>query len=157
MDDLVLAHWYTRFDAFAYSTQDFYDRLYEALAKRQMPDVAFTRRSYPEGHFLSAKRDYFEVKRGEHVFVLCAAPFGIDFFVSWWLLEQPGCVTGCLTTLVPFLALIMRRTTFYKEDTALVFRDVIHAAVLETIDGIFTSKDRTFEGDRKPTARTRLL
>lgn len=158
MESVILAHWYTRFDTFAYSTQEFYDLLYQALVKREMPAVAFTRTQYPEGNMLSARRDYFEVKRGEHVFVLCAAPFGIDFFVSWWLLEQPGCVSGCLTAILPILAVFTRRTTFYKEDTAIVFRDVVHQAVLETIDGIFKSQDKQPpEFDRKPVARTRLL
>lgn len=44
----------------------------------------------PEGTLLSSHRDYLRVTRGKYTFDLCAAPFGIDFFVSWWLVEQPA-------------------------------------------------------------------
>lgn len=152
-DEDVLGRWYTRFDTFAYSTQEFYESLYQALARREIPSVTFSRKTFPEGAaLLSAKRDYFQVKRGELVFILCAAPFGIDFFVSWWLLEPAGCLS-----IIPGFTKLTRRIAFYKEDTAAVFRDVVHEAVLETIDAIFKSKDRTFEGDRKPVSRSRLL
>lgn len=157
MDDIVLAHWYHRFDQFSFSTQEFYERLSAELHRRQMPDVALSRVGYPEGGPLSPKRDYYKVSRGEHTFVLCAAPFGIDFFVSWWLLETPGCLSGCLTAFIPWIAIFTRRTTFYKEDTSLVFRDVVHQAVLNTIDGIFANQEKKPEFDRKPVARTRLL
>lgn len=105
MDDVVLAHWYTRFDEFSYSTQEFYERLSAELERPAMPNATLSRVGYPEGCMLSAHRDYYRVARGDHTFVLCAAPFGIGFFVSWWLLETPGCVSGCLTTVLPFLAI----------------------------------------------------
>jgi hypothetical protein len=157
VDDVILAHWYSRFDTFSYSTAEFYDAFYQAIVKREMPDVSLRRPYYPESNVLSARREYFEVARGKHVLVLCAAPFGIDYFVSWWLLEKPGCLGGCLTALLPILAVFARRTTFYEEDTAIIFRDAVHQAVMETIDGIFKSKEMVFEGERKPVSRTRLL
>jgi hypothetical protein len=157
-DDVLLAHWYTRFDEFSFSTQEFYERLSEELARRNMPDTTLSRVAYPEGGMLSAHRDYYRVVRGKHSFVLCGAPFGIDFFVSWWLLETPGCLSGCLTAVMPWLAIFTRRTTFYEEDTAIIFRDAVHQAVLNTIDGIFKSKEKNLpEFDRKPVSRSRLL
>jgi hypothetical protein len=157
-EDMVLAHWYNRFDEFSFSTQEFYERLSEELGRRQMPDTKLTRVSLAEGGMLSAYRDYYRVLRGKHSFYLCAAPFGIDFFVSWWLMETPGCLSGCLTAVVPWFALFARRTTFYAEDTAIIFRDAVHQAVLNTIDGIFKSKDvKLPEFDRKPVSRTRLI
>lgn len=157
-DDVVLAHWYNRFDEFTFSTQEFYERLSEELARRQIPDARLSRVAYPEGGMLSAHRDYYRVVRGEHSFVLCAAPFGIDFFVSWWFLENPGCLAGCATAVLPWLAFFARKTTFYEEDTSVIFRDAVHLAVLTTIDGIFNSADKTVpEFDRTPTTRSRLL
>lgn len=157
MEDVVLAHWYNRFDTFSFSTQEFYERLTAELQRRQMPTVSMDRIGLAEGGLLSAQRDYLRVRRGDLTFTLCAAPFGIDFFVSWWLLETPGCITGCLTMVLPVLAVFTRRTTFYKEDTAIIFGEAVHQAVLNTIDGIFKERDKTFEGDRKPVKKSRLL
>lgn len=157
-DDVVLAHWYTRFDEFTFSTQEFYERLSDELSRRKMPDAQLSRVALPEGGMLSAHRDYYRVVRGKHSFVLCAAPFGIDFFVSWWLMESPGCLAGCATAIMPWLAFFARKTTYYEEDTAIIFRDAVHQAVLTTIDGIFTSEEKTVpEFDRTPVARSRLL
>jgi hypothetical protein len=157
VEDLILAHWYTRFDTFSFSTQEFYERLSAELHRRQMPDVSLDRISLAEGGLLSAQRDYYRIRRGDLTFTLCAAPFGIDFFVSWWLLETPGCIAGCITMILPILAFFTRRTTFYKEDSAIIFREAVHQAVLNTIDGIFKDRHQTFEGDRKPVTRSRLL
>jgi hypothetical protein len=157
VSDVVLAHWYQLFDTFSFSTMEFYTILSDKIGVRQMPETWLSRENLPEGGLLSAKREYLKIKRGEQSFMLCAAPFGVDFFVSWWLLENPGCLSGCLTVLIPPLAFITRRTTFYKEDTTAVFRDAVHACVLETVDQIFKGVNRTFEGSREPTVRTRLL
>ena len=157
-EDVLLAHWYNRFDEFSFSTQEFYERLSAELHRRNMPSTTLTRVGYAEGGLLSAQRDYYRVARGKHTFVLCAAPFGVDFFVSWWLMETPGCLGGCVTMVLPWLALFARKTTFYEEDTAIIFRDGVHQAVLNTIDGIFKSQEKALpEFDRKPVARTRLL
>jgi len=157
-EDTVLAHWYNRFDEFSFSTQEFYDRLSEELNRRNMPDAKLSRVNYPEGGMLSAHRDYYRVARGKHTFVLCAAPFGIDFFVSWWLLETPGCLAGCIAIVMPWLSLFARKTTFYEEDTAIIFRDAVHQGVINTIEGIFKTQQKTLpEFERKPVSRTRLL
>lgn len=157
-DDVLLAHWYTRFDELSYSTQHFYERLSEELGRRSMPNVTLSRVAYPEAGLFSAHRDYYRVVRGKHAFVLCAAPFGIDFFVSWWLMETAGCMTGCVTAVVPWLAIFAGRTTFWEEDSAIIFRDAVHQAVLTTIEGIFKASDKPLpEFERKPVARTRLL
>jgi hypothetical protein len=154
---VVLAHWYQRFDWFSISTQTFYERLCAEIARRKMPDVQLLRVDLPQGGFLAGKRDYLRINRGKHSFTLCAAPFGIDFFVSWWLLEAPGCLSGCLTVLVPPLALFARQATFYEEDTAAVFRDCVHEAVLKVIDDIYTGLDKKPDFDRKPMTRNRML
>lgn len=156
-EPVVLAHWYQRFDTFNMSTQEFYELLTNQIGRRDMPDVRMVRVNLPEGGMLKGHRDYLRVTRGKHSFTLCAAPFGIDFFVSWWLLEDPGCLGGCLTVVIPFLAIFARRTTFYEEDTLAVFRDSVHQAVLDTIDGIFSTREKKPEFDRKPVTRSRIL
>ena len=157
MDAIILSHWYARLDTFSYSTQQFYERLCAEIGRRQMPDVTMRRVALPEGSLLGSNRDYLRVTRGELTFDLCAAPFGIDFFISWWLVEQPGCLSGCLTAILPWLAIFFRKTTYWKEDTALMFRDAVHQCVIETVDAVMKDAGKTFEGDRKPVSRSRLM
>jgi hypothetical protein len=153
----VLAHWYQRFDTFSMSTHEFYERLTAEIARREMPDVKLFRKDLPEGGFLSSDRDYLHARRGKYTFALCAAPFGIDFFVSWWLLEEPGCIRGVLAFLFPNLDLPAREPTFYEEDTAETFRDCVHQAVVETIEGLFTKKQQEPPPFQPPKTRSRLL
>jgi hypothetical protein len=157
MNDEVLSHWYQRFDNLSYSSNTFYEQLYEEIARRQIPDVKLFRHNYAEKSLLSSKREYFIAQRGPHRFIVCAAPFGIDFFVSWWLLDSPGCATGCLTAMIPFARVLTDRRTFYEEDTATIFRDVTHEAVLATIDAIYSGDPKKPEFDRNPTSRSRKL
>jgi len=156
LDNAILAHWYARLDTFSYSTQQFYERLCAEIGRRQMPDVRMIRIALPEGSILSSHRVYLRLTRDKLTFDLCAAPFGIDFFVSWWLVTNPGCVQGCLSV-IPIFALLSSRTTYWEEDTALMFRDSVHQCVLESIDAIMKDAGKTFEGDRKPISRTRLI
>ncbi len=146
METAVLAHWHTRIEDFQLSTNEFYQRLQAALERRKYPEINFYSVQLNEGGALSARRDYLRVARGEYNFDICAAPFGTDYFVSWWLLEKPGC--GCLMFLGPFGAAMARKTTYYREDTAIVFRESVHAAVLEVLREILG--DRSITVDKMP-------
>jgi hypothetical protein len=48
-EQVVLAHWYQRFDTFSFSTQEFYERLTNEIGRRDMPDVRMSRVNLPEG------------------------------------------------------------------------------------------------------------
>lgn len=156
MESVILAHWYTRLDTFSFSTQEFYERITAGINRRNIPDLRLSRVVLSEGGPLSHGRDYLRIERGDLSFDMCAAPFGIDFFVSWWLLDKPGCLAGCVTLFLPFLTPFFRRTTYYREDTAIIFREAIHQALLEVLDDI-TKGEKPFSGNRVPETRRRLL
>jgi hypothetical protein len=156
-ESVVLAHWYTRLDTFSFSTQEFYERLVAAISHRKIPNLKMSRVALSEGGLMSHSRDYLRIERGELSFDVCAAPFGIDFFVSWWVLDKPGCLSGCLTVFLPFVGSLFRKTTYYKEDTAIIFREAVHQAVLETVDEITKGSGQPFSGNRVPETRKRLL
>lgn len=87
----ILSHWSTLLEEFHTSALDFYARVEQALARREIPDMRTSRVEYKESGVLSAQREYLRVERGEHVFDLCAAPFGRAYFFSSWLTEKrPG-------------------------------------------------------------------
>lgn len=80
----VLSHWSKLFEGLQASTQEFYQSVDEAIARRQIPGAKTSRVDWHEGGVLTAKREYLRVMRGRYMFDICAAPFGNGFFVSWW-------------------------------------------------------------------------
>jgi hypothetical protein len=90
----ILSHWYQLVDGLAYSSQDFYAALTDALEKRGIPDVKVSQVEHTEEGALSGVRLYLRVERKELTFDVCAAPFGRGFFVSWWLVRLIGAWIG---------------------------------------------------------------
>jgi hypothetical protein len=130
MSDNVLGHWHQRIENFQSSSQDFYERVKQQIAARAYPSINYSTVPHREGGAFTAKRDYLRIVYQDLNFELCAAPFGVDFFVSWWLLAKPGC--GCLGLLGP-VALLIRRKTYFEEDTAIIFREAVHDAVVTVL------------------------
>ncbi|QQS40001.1 MAG: hypothetical protein IPM63_11580 [Acidobacteriota bacterium] len=153
----VLSNWSTLIENFQTSPQQFYSVLTSALQKRQMPNARIDRVSFRESHLLSAKREYLRIScKGDFYFAICGAPFGTGFFVSWWLLQPPD---GCLAQMFapfPGLSILARAMvkpwTYYRIDTATMFRTATHQAVLEVIDMIISEKNLPAlpESERKP-------
>jgi hypothetical protein len=153
----VLAQWSTLVEGLQWSPKDFYVSVEQALQRRQLPDIFLSRINYAEGGPFSAKREYLRVTRKDHIFDICGAPFGTGFFFSSWLGERPH---GCLGILflIPLLNIFLalfRRETYYKLDTAMMFQESVHNAVLEVIDGLTTAKGirALSELERKPVMR----
>jgi hypothetical protein len=155
MESTVLAHWHTRVEDFQLSTQEFYQRLQQALEQRKYPQMNLYRLQLPEGGVVSPNRDYLRIHRGDLDFDICAAPFGTDYFISWWLLEKPGC--GCLPFLGILGASLARKTTYYQADTAIIFRESVHARVLEVLKDILGDKAQIEKLPLPTVAKSSLL
>lgn len=152
-DMAVISHWHHLMEGLQESPQQFYSSLDSAIKIREIPNSKLSRVDYKEGGLLSAKREYFRVIRREHVFDICAAPFGNSFFVSWWLAESQGCLS-----LIPFIGPLLVKAkpdTYFRHDTAIMFQELVHSAVLQVIDGITKTKGlrALSENERKPTMR----
>lgn len=140
------------------SSDEFYREVERLIGFHQLQDAKVERISVSEGGLLSAKREYLQVRRKEHVFHICAAPFGNGFFVSWWLGEiQSGlfailCEIPYLGKLVSFFGDFLKPTTYYRVDTALMFQSVTHGAVTGVLDGIIHARGlrELSDSDRKP-------
>ena len=155
-DTLIFSHWYTSIGGLQESAQKFYQSLEETIKRYQIPDVKISRIDFREGTIMSAKREYCRIKRKEHVFDVCAAPFGTSFFVSWWLGEKPPGFLGRLILSVPlvgqWLLSIVRPVTYYRLDTALMFQSSINQVVQDVIDEMTKAKGlrSLTEMERKP-------
>ncbi len=125
----ILSHWYHHLGNLQDSPQRFYTAFEEAIKRHELPEVKISRTHYREGGLLSAKREYLRATRKQLIFDICAAPFGKGFFVSWWLGEPRGLLQD-----FPILGAFFRPVTYYRYDTALMFQESIHSAVLEVVD-----------------------
>jgi hypothetical protein len=148
----ILSHWYHLTEGLHCSSQAFYTALERAIDNRKLPDVRLSRIDHHEGGILSAKREYLRVRRKELIFDICAAPFGAGFFVSWWLGELPGCLLAAIPGVAWIYHRFLKPMTYYRIDTALMFQESVHAAVLEILDGATKAKGlrALSELDRKP-------
>jgi len=152
---VVLSHWYQLIEGLQESPQRFYGALEHAIRSRQLPKIDRTRINYKEGGLLSAKREYFRVRRKEHLFDVCAAPFGNGFFVSWWLGISPGFFWRLILSIPvmgPICLRFFKPPTYYQLDTALMFQESIRQSVLEVVDQISKTQGLRLlsEAERKP-------
>lgn len=131
----VISHWSHFFTFFTFSSNAFYEQLEVVLKDHEMPNARIERTQHKEAGFLSANREYLRIKHGDIVFDICAAPFGKDFFISWWLYETAGTMRTMLknTKVGNFLNERAANRTFYQIDEESMFRSCVHDCILETI------------------------
>lgn len=154
----VISHWHHVFEGLQFSSQALYEQIAASIQTRVIPDTRVACISIQEGGVLSAKRMYLRITRKDHVFDVCGAPFGKDFFVSWWLSRRPD---GCLLALSEIPAInfltwfLVRPATYYKIDTALMFQHAVQSAITEVLDQITSAKGvrALTEAERKPIMR----
>lgn len=152
----VISHWYHYFEGIEDSPQRFYSLIQQAVAKRQVPEVEFSRMDYREGTLFSSKREYLRVSRQGYIFDICAAPFGNGFFVSWWLGETTGTIAS-MAAEIPMVGglishLFFKPQTYYRIDTTLMFQSLVHGALMEVCDEFTEGKGvrGLTELERKP-------
>ncbi len=159
--DAIISHWNTMLGGMQASSQTFYNAVEESLRTRKVSDIKLSRVAFSEAGVFSSRREYLQAVRKDHVFHICAAPFGDGFFVSWWLGEAERGFKAWLSNL-PYVGMLFRALlkplTYFQIDTALMFQAVTHGSVLEVIDGMTTAKGtKTLSDiDRKPIMKSFL-
>lgn len=151
----VISHWSHFFQSFALSSDSFYSELEKSIENHEMPNSSISRTTHKEAGLLSASREYLRIKHGDIVFDVCAAPFGKDFFISWWLYESQGGMRKLLrgTKMGDFLKRRAAMRTFYQVDEEDMFRSCVHECILVTISKLTEDKpeyklsetDKTFK------------
>ncbi len=149
---IARSNWHHHFDGLKFSSQEFYLRAEIAIKDKEIPGVSFSRVTYSQGGIFSAKREYLRVSRNEYVFDICAAPFGTDFFVSWWLGEKDDDFISKIPVLNTILGKNPKMKSYYQLDTEAMFRGSVHTGVLEAIDQLTDAKGIRLlsELERKP-------
>lgn len=155
MSETLHSHWHQSISGLTVDAKEFYERVAQAVAAKNIPGVQISGTYFAEGAIGSAQRLYLRVKRNEYYFDICGAPFADGSFVSWWMVEDAGCARGCLLA-IPVLGwlllVLIFRETYYKVDSRLMFQDAVHSAVLEVVDAYTSAKGlkALSESERRP-------
>jgi len=124
------------------------------IEARKIPDISMSDAEISEGAALvSARRLYLRLRRGGVHFDICAAPYGCGFTFSSWLVAPPSVLR--LSPIIGWVTALFNRSTYFRLDTAGMFRAAAHAAVMETINGVTSAKgiSTLSERERKPMMR----
>ena len=102
--------------------------------------MSFSRVTHSQSGIFSSRREYLRISREEYIFDICAAPFGTDFFVSWWLGESVRDIIAKIPVINTILGKNSKHKTYFQMDTEAMFRSSVQHGVLEAIDQITTAK-----------------
>jgi hypothetical protein len=134
----IHSNWVTMFQDLKFSTQEFYELVEKHVRQRGIPNLKVSRKNHKEGGLFSSSREYLRIEFQDLGFDVCAAPFGNDFFVSWWFGNTSSIgkdVAGKI-----FGALASGSITYFKLDTQAMFKESVKLAVQNAIDEITTTK-----------------
>jgi len=133
----IHSRWHSSFD-FQFSVQDFYKSVEEAIRNTGVSNINMHRVQYStSSHIYLSHREYLQVRREDQMFLICAAPFGKGFFVSWWMGKPINFMEDLITRIPrvgPAIAEYMYRKSFYEMDTDSMFRDCISKCVKEAVN-----------------------
>ena len=138
----VLNHWSHTFQDFSLSANDFYSKLNKLITEQQMPNTKCGVATHKEGGTFSASREYYRVAYRDLVFDICAAPFGKNFFISWWLYETQGAMRSLFgkTQIGNLLQARAAKRTFFQMDAEQMFKDCVHDCVLQSVAAVSEGK-----------------
>jgi hypothetical protein len=138
----IVSQWTKSFPFCSISSNEFYQQIEDTIDTHEVPKISIKRVNLKEGSLLSASREYLRVKRNDTVIDICAAPFGKDFFISWWQYETEGILRQILgnTILGNLLRNFKAPKTFYQADEEAMFRGTVHDCVLDVLQGLSKTK-----------------
>ena len=154
----IISHWSQMLPGLNQSSDEFYKEVEDRVAAESLREIKTERVILSEGGIFSNKREYLQVKRGEHVFHVCAAPYGHNFFISYWLGEMESGLWAWIAKwpfFGPLVTRFLKPITYFKIDTAGIFQTLIHGAIMETLDGWAQTKGikALTPDERKPLMR----
>jgi hypothetical protein len=130
----IHSNWVHMFQDLKFSTQDFYSTVERHMHKRGIPNLKLKRHNLKEGGIFSGGREYLRIEYQDLAFDVCAAPFGNDFFVSWWFGSTSSIGKDMAGKL--FGRLASGSITYFKLDTQAMFKESVKGAIHSAIDEI---------------------
>src|SRR5580704_11760873 len=151
----ILGHWDRLASGLRLSALSFYDVVEQTIREREIEGVEIDRITWAERGVLSRLSIYLQLSFDTAVFIVSAIPMGTSTYLSWWLALSNRGIAAWLSELRFFgwmFRPLFRPLTFYRIDSLLAFEQALHAAVVESIDRLTTSKGvrRLQDAERKP-------
>ena len=135
----IVEHWHCRYEELQLSSNDFYTALEKELKAKAFPNVVYHRELLTEHGFLSRKREYLVVSCGEYKFVICAAPFGRNFFFSWYLEHYLSFL--CFMPIIGKWVLKSETNkTYFEFDSGIMFKESIKQVVNTVLEEVAKTK-----------------
>lgn len=132
----TIDRWHRQFEDLQTSSDIFYEKIENILEEKSYPDVAVSRITLAQMGLLSSRREYLRITRDQYIFDICAAPFGRDFYVSWWLAMNISFIEQVLLS-IPLISSAytkyLMEKTYYQMDTENMFRESIQTIVANII------------------------
>lgn len=142
--DAIHSHQSHHFEDFRLSANDFYADLTTIIQDREFPKVSAKVVTLTDGGLFDAQRAYLQVASQDHVFYVCAAPFGKNFFISYWL--RPADEEFADMFLRKVFGVLPTRS-FFRVDSEAMFVESMKKAVMKAIANATEQR-----GLRQPTA-----
>jgi hypothetical protein len=147
--DELISYWNTSVVASLPPSQ-FYERLEEEILSEGIPGIEMTRVFWREGGWLSGRREYLRVRRGDLVFDICGFPIGNSFTVSWWLGTIEKNVRNLILE-IPLVGAFLEKglspATYYSIDAETSFQRAIHNSVVRMVDDLTDQNELKRLGD----------
>ena len=140
---LILSNWHQSIDNLQYSSADFYKSMEKAIEDQKLPDVKLSLENISEGGLFSSKRLYLRITRRGLIFDICAAPFGTNFFFSYWFGTESNGIINFLSKIPfigKFLAQRAQEKTYYQIDTENMFKECVVNTLFQEIDKVVKAK-----------------
>lgn len=159
---IITAHWGTVLQGHTLSPDDFYTSLEKAFRDQEIGTLRIGRIALKEAGLFSKTRLYFRMTYGDLFYDICAANIGRSSFVSSWLGVKPYNIFYGLLILIPrvgeYFAQRMISSTYLQYDTMMVFQEIAHSTLLQTIDDLTEENGlrRRTGQERKPIMRQLL-
>ena len=139
----IQSRWHHTFDDMQFQTKEVYTAIEAAIQETGINKTDVDRVTYSESGVLSSSRIYLQVRRGDQMFLICAAQIAKGYFISWWFGETLSFFKDFIPRIPkygPKLAEIMFSKTFYQMDTDSMFKDIVKNCVLRVVDDISNAK-----------------
>lgn len=146
-DATLYQHNYQHFENLQMSAQDFYKHLTDVISQYQYPYVGFKIESaFLSDYNLMDKRDYLSIRYLNMRYLVCAAPFGKSYFISWWFRQSSNDFVLFLQR-IPILGRMFTpgKPSLYKRDTEVMFIQSIENIVRAEVDKIIADKGFTVD------------
>lgn len=156
-----IGNWCVLYPNMNYDPEEYYQKVVEILAKHEVPNFHSRHRTFKQGSVVSSQRLYLEISRGEYIYHICGAPWGTDFFFSWWQRKRYSPIERLfvkIPVLGPIIKAMNETATYYKLDTDAAFNASVRHSVQEAINGITDAKGlrRLTEAEWAPDMRSAI-